>query len=256
MEEKIESQRKKLINAMKESTKSVRMMLIGFIFSSAIIKFLLGMPFSYNVFLALIIWLLASFPFFRISEKTKTISRINNIHFLWIIFELLLLTIIIYYIGGITWIGPILYVFFPVYETFLFGNKQKIAMITLTIAFLVGLGSLQYLEIINPHIIFPGINIYEGNYFYITLLLEIGIIIFTTVASSMFRKEFEDKIKELNLTYKEKERTRDNLKKKEKELNKRVKELEKFYRLTVGRENKMIELKKEIKELKKRLVSE
>ena len=45
-------------------------------------------------------------------------------------------------------------------------------------------------------------------------------------------------------------------KKKEKELNKRVKDLEKFYRLTIDRENKMIELKKEIKELKEKINKE
>lgn len=40
---------------------------------------------------------------------------------------------------------------------------------------------------------------------------------------------------------------------KTKELQGRIDELEKFHKLTVGRELKMIELKKEIKELKKEL---
>ncbi|PJA84672.1 MAG: hypothetical protein CO145_00765, partial [Candidatus Nealsonbacteria bacterium CG_4_9_14_3_um_filter_37_13] len=38
-----------------------------------------------------------------------------------------------------------------------------------------------------------------------------------------------------------------------KELRERIEELEKFHRLTVGRELKMVELKEEIKKLKKEL---
>lgn len=49
-----------------------------------------------------------------------------------------------------------------------------------------------------------------------------------------------------------KERTRD-LAQKSEELEKRVKELEKFHRLVVGRELKMVELKKGVKELKEKL---
>jgi len=50
------------------------------------------------------------------------------------------------------------------------------------------------------------------------------------------RKELEEKIKEAI-----------------EELQKKVEELEKFHRLTVGRELKMIELKKEIERLKEEL---
>lgn len=57
-------------------------------------------------------------------------------------------------------------------------------------------------------------------------------------------KKNEKKLKELtvNLEKRVQERTR--------ELEKKIKELERFYRVTVGRELKMIELKKEIKKIK------
>lgn len=59
-------------------------------------------------------------------------------------------------------------------------------------------------------------------------------------------KENEKKLKELtvNLEKRVQERT--------KELQEKVEELEKFYRVTVGRELKMVELKEEIKKLKKK----
>jgi len=51
----------------------------------------------------------------------------------------------------------------------------------------------------------------------------------------------------------DRKKAEDELKKHEKELRKRVKELEEFYNMAVGRELKMIELKKEIERLKKDL---
>jgi len=46
----------------------------------------------------------------------------------------------------------------------------------------------------------------------------------------------------------------EQVKQRTKELQKRVEELERFHRLTVGRERRMIELKKEIEDLKKHLM--
>lgn len=88
-------------------------------------------------------------------------------------------------------------------------------------------------------------------------------------------KELEEKIKELEITKKEleeskalleikvKERTEQlkelasnlegEVKKRTKELEERLKELEKFHRLTIGREMKMLELKKENEKLKEEL---
>ena len=49
------------------------------------------------------------------------------------------------------------------------------------------------------------------------------------------------------------EETEDALNKSKEELNKRIRELEEFYNLAVGRELRMIELKKEIESLKEEL---
>ncbi len=86
--------------------------------------------------------------------------------------------------------------------------------------------------------------------------LFISFLIFGFLLSKSLKKELEHKkeierlnedLRELNLELEKKveERT--------KELREKVEELEKFYRLTVGRELKMVQLKKEIERLKKKL---
>jgi len=80
-------------------------------------------------------------------------------------------------------------------------------------------------------------------------------------AAEVARTSLEIKVKartkeleELTLSLEEqvKARTKE-LEKGKEELQKRVEELERFHRLTVGRERRMIELKKEIDDLKKQL---
>ena len=251
MEKDILTEQKKLVKLIEEGVKSLRITLIGFIVIGLIIKFLFGMPFSYNIFLLLTLWTFATFLFAWSSKKAKTITKINIIHSFWTIFQLILITILVYYMGGITWIAPITYIFFPIYETFLFGKRQKLLLIISSMSSLAGLAFLQYLEIIHPPVVFTGINIHKGNYFYATLLIEIGIIIFATKVSSLFKEDFEEKRKKLFFAYEQLNKNKKFLEKREKELNKRVEELEKFYRLTIGRKDKMTELKKEIARLRK-----
>jgi magnesium-transporting ATPase (P-type) len=246
------NRKKELLKNIEKSTNSVRSMVFIFLLLSIVFKFIFGIPLSYIVFIVEIAWIALSYFFLHINKKAKTISSINNIHFIWIVYELLFIAIIAHYIGGIAWIGPLLYVLFPTYETFLFEKKQRIMMAILTIAFLTIPSLLQYLKIIHPHIIFKGVDIYKNNYFIITLLFEIGIIIFTITATSLFREDLEKKMKELSSAYNKLKKIKDNLKKRDEELKKRVKELERFYNMTVSREIKMIELKKVIKELKRK----
>jgi hypothetical protein len=252
MKKEVLTEQKKLIKLIEEGVKSLRVTLFGFVLIAIIFKFFLEMPFSYNIFLILILWIFATFPFAWSSKKSKTITKINIIHSFWIIFQLTLITVLVYYLGGIAWIGPITYIFFPIYETFLFGKRQKLLLVISSMSSLTGLAFLQYLRIINPPIVFTGINIHEASYFYATLLIEVGIIIFSTKASLLFRENFEEKREKLSFAYEQLRKNKKFLEKREKELKKRVEELEKFQRLIKGRKSRMKELKERIKELEKK----
>lgn len=89
------------------------------------------------------------------------------------------------------------------------------------------------------------------NFVLFILFSFVGYLLIRATYSEIKKKEEAEKLSkelaELNLTLEErvKERT--------KELQKRIEELERFHRLTVGREMRMMELKKEIEALKKEL---
>jgi len=88
--------------------------------------------------------------------------------------------------------------------------------------------------------------------------LFVGYLLVRATQKEIQRKEEAERLtqelKELNKTLEDrvKERTQE-LEKSYQEIKARKEKLEKFYNLTVGRELKMIELKKEIQELKKKL---
>ena len=72
-----------------------------------------GIPFPFIVFFIVSFMMLSSlalaFYFDRFSLRSETIL---NVYFFYTIFDLFFLTIIIYYIGGITWLGFIIYSYY------------------------------------------------------------------------------------------------------------------------------------------------
>ena len=96
------------------------------------------------------------------------------------------------------------------------------------------------------------------NSFIFVVFLFIGYLLVKSTRKEIERKEEAEKLseelKQLNKSLEDKvtERTKE-LQKSYEEIKKRKDKLEKFYNLTVGRELKMVELKKEIEQLKNKI---
>jgi DNA-binding response OmpR family regulator len=72
--------------------------------------------------------------------------------------------------------------------------------------------------------------------------------------NEQLEEKVEERTSELRQEIEQRKRVEEALQEREKELQKRVKELEDFYDIAIGRELRMIDLKNEIEELKKELV--
>ncbi|MEI6597111.1 MAG: hypothetical protein WCL13_02775 [bacterium] len=227
--------------------------------------------------IAIIFWVISAFIFKIIIKRAKTVSKVNNVYFLYsAVFELGLLTIIVFTAGGgIMWIGAIFYFFTIIYSNIVLPKIKGNLISLIAFFWFGGLACLQYFKIIPflPYVTFSETLYSNFNYFFTTLSFILLCFILsglsTNILTDLLRKRTAD-LEKLKLQLEEAKavleikvsaRTRelkeiaDNLdeqvKERTKDLEKKMKDLKRFQSLSVGRELKMIELKEKIKDAKK-----
>jgi len=235
--------------------------------------------------LMLITTLIYSLIFERI--KSPSVPLIINSHFAFMLFDIINISIVIYLLGGVFWIGFIFYAFYAYINFLILPQKYAMFLIAfcsfLYILVIVG----QYLNVYQYKLIFPPEKMstnnnsfllasgattisflwligYYGDAFYKILKEKIDDL--QKIRKLLEEERFSLEIKvrartreiqeaRLSLEGKVEERTKE-LDKEKKELARKVAELEKFHRLAVNRELKMRELKKENEEMREILLKE
>ena len=229
-------------------------------------------------------WFFTTFIFSWFIKRQSTRQKIENLHFGYFALELVMVTLMIHFLGGIEWMGAIFYIFTIIYAN-IFLSRFTGLLITLTaLVFYTGLVFFEYYEIVPHFTIFLFSGLYK-NFIYLitTLIVPVwGVLLLTALATGIFADRLKERTKELEeikatLEVKVRERTweleeeRASLEEKVKartqelnnlvekqekivkdrteELQEKVEELERFNKLAVGRELKMIELKKKVKKL-------
>ena len=245
---------------------------------------LLGMVDITNAFYLLlaIIWLCA-LALLSIYKKWSNVSYnlLLKSFLAYTVLDLALVTVVIYYGGGITWLAPIVYSYYIIFSFIVYSKTPAYFVLSCSIVFMLAATALTYLGIIPSQQVFPlGQDIYrDKNFVLVTSLFIIGSFYWIGYYSNIFSNFLKEKVKEVNsvksqleaeklmLETKVAERTRalqgerESLKKKveerteelereREELERKVVELEKFRKVAVGRELAMMNLKKEIKKLK------
>ncbi len=257
----------------------------AYLLLALILKIFFKIPFPDPVFFFICLIAISTIVYdllFRQIKEPKT-SQIIRGYFGYLLFDTITLTIIIYIIGGVTWTGFIYYGLYIYFGFLLFPRIYSISY-TFYCSFLyTTLVIVQYLEILPYRYIFSSEEMVPQNLNYVVASWAVAVIFLLTLGlyGDVFYKMLQKKIEGLQKTQKilEEERAsleirvgartkelweeRKSLEKKVKErtrelqrgrekLTKRVGELEEFHKLTVGRELKMTQLKREIERLKKR----
>ena len=103
----------------------------GFLLIMLFLKTFLSVPFSNFLFFLVALMLLTSifidFIVDKLREK-KALIAINS-YFIYVFFDATLLALVIYFLGGITWIVPAVYLFYIINVFWLFPRFQAIFLV-------------------------------------------------------------------------------------------------------------------------------
>jgi len=230
------------------------------------------------VIYTVIAWLISSFIFRFLIKKPTTASGISNSYLIYdILVQLPLLTFIVYNVGGVEGMGAVFFLFPIVYTSIILSRKRALLVYSVASIYYILLVLLSYFNIIPFKPYFNlGVNLYQNTHYVVdNVLLTISTFYLIGLAANLFTDLLKKRTIELGETKKELENERmvlevkvkartkeleeltkgleEKVKEKTGELKEKMNNLERFNKLAVGRELKMIELKKKIKELEKQL---
>jgi hypothetical protein len=231
---------------------------------------------SITLFSFIFIFLL-SLIFDPIIKRQKSVKKANFLFFIHLLILTFFITLIVYDAGGVEWLGAIFYLF-PI----VWGNVTlpktlgRVVTLFATLSY-SALVLLQYFNLI-PYIAFydlPTPPHLSSWYVFPSIVFAFLTFYFLGMGANLFTDEFRKKVIELEKTknaleeaktvleIKVRARTRELqelierqeeiIKERTQELQEKIEELEKFQKIAVGRELKMIELKKKIEELETQL---
>lgn len=254
-----------------------------FLFLMVIFKVFWDVPFPLPLFFLVPLMLITTLIYTLIFDRIKNPSPalIINSYFAYMLLDLINLSMIIYLLEGVLWIGFIFYAFY-VYINFLILPRKYTFFLIWHCTFLytlviVSQYYVSYYNIYPYEPIFPsGERTPQNLSFLITTgVAAVVFLWFVGYYGDVFYKLLREKIEELQETKKLLEETKASLeirvrarteelwgerkslqekvKERTKELEEERKELETFNKLAIGREIKMVELKREIQSLKKEL---
>lgn len=265
-----------LINKLDTILKTERKIECAFLIFSLAFKLIFNVPLSNVVFVVIAFLFLLTFISNYFVKKQKDIERVDLVCFIHWLITINLVALAVYFLGNIWWIG-IAVLMLPVMHSNIWLSQKKGFFLAIYASFCyAGFGLLEYFGII-PYQGFFHVSpeVYQDP-FYVLITLTVGSLLvfpYIAYAVSMFSDLLKKRTEQLVKTYTElkdaketleirvKARTKEleeftqsleqKIAKRTKELEGKVKEMEKFQKFAVGREIKMVELKKKLKELKK-----
>lgn len=244
------------------------------------IAFWLGVPdlTSYpqrlkEIAVLLFVWLVSALLFDLLVKKQKNIARTGNFYLGYEIAELFLLTLIVYNCGGVEWFGAMFYLFIIIYANIVLSKTKGLVITSIASLLFASLVILEYLGVVpfREFFVLGGKPHQDLRYLSFTIPFVWFTFYFCAIAVNLFTDLLKNRAAALEKTKKELEETKSVLEvkvqartkelkelaggleqqveKRTKELQEKIDELERFQKLAVGRELKMVELKNKIKEL-------
>ena len=181
------------------STETIRRSLIAaFLGLTLVFKFILGLNISYTIMIIISLWLVSSIVFSKIYENLKGIESKRRAQLIFIIFEILVISMISYLAAGIGWVSPILFSFLIIYANFWLRRRQAMIVTTIIVLAVSGIAFAEYYRLIPPQEIFSDSGLSRGqDFFAATLIMLAGFFAMLAHVSSKFAALLDERGNEL-----------------------------------------------------------
>ena len=180
-------------------TETIRRSLIAaFLGLTLVFKFILGLNISYVLMIVIVLWFISSFAFSKIYDDSKSLESKKRAQLTFIIFEILVISLISYLSAGIGWVSPILFSFLIVYANFWLRRRQAMAVTATIIIVFSAIALAENNGLIPPQEIFRGSSLSRGQgFFAATLLMLAGFFAMLAHVSSKFAGLLDERGNEL-----------------------------------------------------------
>ncbi|MBD3208676.1 MAG: hypothetical protein GF370_04470 [Candidatus Nealsonbacteria bacterium] len=272
--------------------KRVVVMVSTFSCLSLFLRFLLGVPIPDFILVVLLMFtaVISVYVYFlsRMLEGEKTdLSKVENLTFGYYIANIFIYSLVLNQLGGVEWIGVFMFFFMVVEANLILSPLKGFIVTTVATLSYSGVVLLEFFGIIPHHelfilsgrsvipykdFVYVLITIFSGAVFgfhYVSFFVRLFARMFRKISEnlreerkSIVRAQKELRIARDTLEVRVRARTQElrhltedlerQVRERTKELEGKLKELENFQKFAVGREMKMMELKKRIKELEER----
>ncbi|MEA3357212.1 MAG: hypothetical protein U9Q67_02160 [Patescibacteria group bacterium] len=262
--------------------RTTRIILAVFGIVISVLRYIFVSSIPSQVILILCIWVCYYVILEVFFKKPKTTEGFYNLYLCSNSFDLLLLTLIMYFVGGTEWLSSTLYSITLILAGLVLPKKKTTILTYIAFLYYIIIILLEYSGLIQPRALFTSSEAERTLPFVITQILTAGVFFYfisESIGQSSEKlrestRQLEKEQRKASMAYKKakeaeavldikvKARTEELeelvqegktiIKQRTDELEKKVHDLEKFHKLAVGRELKMIELKKEIASLEKR----
>jgi len=240
-------------------------------------RFIFGASIDNVAFLILVGWILFYISHWFSVKHQKNNKQLHNFHFKNNFIDLVFLTVIIHYLGSVEWIGAIFYLCILSWASSVLTKGKVLILCVACVFFYTELATLEYFGVIPHREVFSvSQGAYQDPAF---ILIQIAALIiafffiienYGTLSDNLKQNqqklvaaqgEIEESknVLEIKIQARTKElqeltkRQEEIIKERTGEIQEKLEEMERFHGLAVGRELKMIELKKEIKKLEEKL---
>ena len=155
------------------------------VFSAVALVVLLIARISYlnPLFYSPVVWFLLTFPFGYLIERQSTVRALNLAHMGFFLVEIVMITVLIHFMGGVEWIGIFFYLFTIIYANFFLPRPHGAMVTGLAVGLYAVLVLAEYFGWIPHRTLFRGVvDPYRSLTYVLMTIIAGGAAVYSIVA--------------------------------------------------------------------------